>query len=132
MAPRLASQAMGLPSKSTTTWEAYAAGSGDTSRAQQLGTSPVTLSRRGYTLDREGNLTRRGRCVVASGAVSEAAEEPRARELTREEGRRLLDERARRFLGVSGDEFRRRYKAGELDPDDDHVLGVALLLPLAD
>jgi len=70
--------------------------------------------------------------VVASGAVSEAAEEPRARELTREEGRRLLDERARRFLGVSGDEFRRRYKAGELDPDDDHVLGVALLLPLAD
>jgi hypothetical protein len=56
MAPRLASQAMGLPSKSTTTWEAYAAGSGDTSWAQQLGTSSVTLSRRGYTLDREGTL----------------------------------------------------------------------------
>ena len=69
---------------------------------------------------------------MATGAVSEAADEPRARELTREEGRRLLDERARRFLGMSGDEFRRRYEAGELDPDDDHVLGVALLLPLAD
>jgi hypothetical protein len=69
---------------------------------------------------------------MATGAVSEAAEEPRARELTREEGRRLLDERARRFLGMSGEEFRRRYEAGELDPDNDHVLGVALLLPLAD
>jgi hypothetical protein len=69
---------------------------------------------------------------MATGAISEAAEEPRARELTQEEGRRLLDERARRFLGMSGEEFRRRYEAGELDPDDDHVLGVALLLPLAD
>jgi hypothetical protein len=27
---------------------------------------------------------------------------------------------------MSGDEFRRRYAAGELEPDDDHVLGVAL------
>jgi hypothetical protein len=69
---------------------------------------------------------------MATGAISEATEEPRARELTRDEGRRLLDERARRFLGMSGEDFRRRYEAGELDPDDDHVLGVALLLPLAD
>jgi hypothetical protein len=69
---------------------------------------------------------------MARSAVPEAADEPRARELTREEGRRLLDERARRFLGMSGEEFRRRYEAGELDPDNDHVLGVALLLPLAD
>ncbi len=73
-----------------------------------------------------------GRCEMATGAVTDAADEPRARELTREEGQRLLDQRARRFLGISGDEFRRRYGAGELDPDDDHVLGVALLLPLAD
>lgn len=69
---------------------------------------------------------------MATGAISEAAEEPHARELTQEEGRRLLDERAHRFLGMSGEEFRRRYKAGELDPDNDHVLGLALLLPLAD
>jgi hypothetical protein len=75
---------------------------------------------------------RRGEMEMATGATTDAAEEPRARELTREEGRRLLDERARRFLHMSGAEFRRRYAAGELDPDDDHVLGVALLLPLAD
>jgi hypothetical protein len=69
---------------------------------------------------------------MARAAVSEAADEPRPRELTREQGRRLVDQRARRFLGISGKEFRRRYEAGELDPDNDHVLGVALLLPLAE
>jgi hypothetical protein len=69
---------------------------------------------------------------MVTRAATDAAEEPRPRELTREQGRRLLDERARRFLRMSGEEFRRRYRAGELDPDDDHVLGVALLLPLAD
>lgn len=56
--------------------------------------------------------------------------EPQARELTADEGRALLDERARRFLGMGGDEFVRRYEAGELDPDDDDVARVALLIPL--
>jgi hypothetical protein len=73
-----------------------------------------------------------GGAEMATRAVVEAADEPRPRELSREEGQRLLDERARRFLGMSGEEFRRRYEADELDPDDDHVLGVALLLPLGE
>lgn len=57
-----------------------------------------------------------------------------ARELTREEGRALLDEHAREFLGISGAEFMRRWDAGEIDltgPDHDEVLGVSLLLPFA-
>jgi len=91
----------------------------------------VTTSEATSTLDREACLTARG-WKMATGAITDAADEPRARELTREEGQRLLDQRARRFLHMSGEEFRRRYAAGELDPDDDHVLGVALLLPLAD
>ena len=66
---------------------------------------------------------------MATRVVTEAAEEPRPRELTPEEGKRLFDERARRFLGMSGKEFVRRYNAGELDADDDNVLRVALLLP---
>jgi hypothetical protein len=69
---------------------------------------------------------------MAKRAATDAADEPRPRELTREEGRRLIDQRARRFLGISGKEFRRRYELGELDPDNDHVLGVAMLLPLAE
>jgi hypothetical protein len=63
--------------------------------------------------------------------VPDAPDEPRARQITVEEGRALLDDRARRFLGMSGDEFRRRWEAGELDPDDDRVIGLAMLLPLA-
>jgi hypothetical protein len=49
--------------------------------------------------------------------------------LSREQGQELLDQRARQFLGMSGEEFRRRYEAGELDPDNDNVLRVAMLLP---
>jgi len=49
-----------------------------------------------------------------------------------EEGRAIIDERAKRFLRMSGEEFRRRYQAGELDETDDRVLRVALLLPLGD
>lgn len=56
--------------------------------------------------------------------------DPHPRELSREEARELIDERARRFLGLSGDEFTERYERGELDPDDDKVMRVAMLLPL--
>lgn len=56
---------------------------------------------------------------------------PSARELTAEQGRQLIDDRARRFLSMSGEDFCRLWDAGELDQDDDDVLHVALLLPLA-
>jgi hypothetical protein len=67
--------------------------------------------------------------AIPTQVIQEAAEEPGPRQLTREEGQRLFDERARRFLGMSGREFKRRYEAGELDPNDDNVLRLALLLP---
>lgn len=56
-------------------------------------------------------------------------------ELSREEGRYLLDRQARRYLGISGDEFIRRYDAGEYgDPDDRSknppaVMRLVMLLP---
>lgn len=37
------------------------------------------------------------------------------RELTREQILELIDERARYLLGISGEEFMRRYRAGELE-----------------
>jgi hypothetical protein len=56
--------------------------------------------------------------------------EPQPKELSAEEGRQLFDQRARQFLGMSGEEFVRRYDAGELDPDaDDDVCRMAMLLP---
>jgi hypothetical protein len=54
------------------------------------------------------------------------------RELTRDEGRALLDRQAQRVLGISGEEFLRRYKAGEYaDTDTPAVARVALLVHLA-
>lgn len=68
--------------------------------------------------------------TMTAGAVREAPQEPEPKFVTPEEGRLLIDSRARSFLGMSGEEFRRRYEAGELDPEDDNVLRVAMLLPL--
>jgi hypothetical protein len=57
------------------------------------------------------------------------------RELSREEGRRLFDRQARRYLGISGEEFLERWDAGEYgDPDDrtknpPGVMQLAMLLP---
>lgn len=53
-------------------------------------------------------------------------------ELTPEEGRAIFDEAARRRLGMSGDEFIRRWEAGEFDegPERLDVMHVAMLLPL--
>lgn len=41
--------------------------------------------------------------------------EPEIHVLTREQVLALIDERARYYLGISGDEFMRRYYAGELE-----------------
>lgn len=51
--------------------------------------------------------------------------------MTREEGERLLDRQAMKFLGMSGMEFARRYRAGEIEnPHRLEVARVAILLPL--
>lgn len=51
-------------------------------------------------------------------------------ELDADEGRALLDRQARRYLGMSGDEFVRAWERGELDPDASaDVARVAMLLP---
>lgn len=50
------------------------------------------------------------------------------RELTSEQGQQLLDDNARQYLGISGEEFRTRWEAGEIDADDEPDV---MLLPLA-
>ncbi len=54
-------------------------------------------------------------------------------EVTREEGRAVLDRQARRYLGMSGEEFARAWDEGRFDRDADRpeVMRVAMLLPLA-
>jgi hypothetical protein len=53
------------------------------------------------------------------------------RELGPEEWAQLVDEKARKLLGMSGEEFERRLNAGEVGIDDSpEVTRVAMMLPL--
>ncbi len=50
--------------------------------------------------------------------------------LTPEEGRKLLNRQARRYLGMSGKDFVRKWEAKEFDePDRPEIMQVAFLLP---
>ena len=56
---------------------------------------------------------------------------PPLEELSPEEARRFFDRQVRRSLRMSGDEFARRWEAGEIDePDRPEVQLLALLLAL--
>jgi hypothetical protein len=57
--------------------------------------------------------------------------EPGIVELTREESREMLDERTRRELGMTLEEFEAAYDAGTLDRDRSDVIGLIMLLPFA-
>ncbi len=51
-------------------------------------------------------------------------------ELDAREGRELIDRQARRYLGMSGEDFVRAWERGELDPDHDPgVARVSMLIP---
>ena len=43
----------------------------------------------------------------------------------------MLDRQARKLLGMSGEEFARRYRAGDLDHDEKHseIVRLSMLLP---
>lgn len=66
-------------------------------------------------------------------STAKAEKLPPIRELSPEEGQALFDRQARRYVGMSGDEFRRAWESGVFDDDPDRpeVMRVAMLLPLA-
>lgn len=55
-----------------------------------------------------------------------------APEYSEEEGRVIFDEAARRLLGMSGEDFLRRWDAGKFadDPDRPEVIEIAMMIPL--
>ncbi len=57
--------------------------------------------------------------------------EPGVIELTRDEGRAMLDQRVRRVLGISLGDFEAAYDVGTLDMSRSDVIGLVLLLPFA-
>lgn len=52
--------------------------------------------------------------------------------ISREEGKELLDPQARNYLNMSGEEFARRYHAGELDYEQSEVIRVSYALSFAE
>lgn len=58
---------------------------------------------------------------------------PGVRYVSADEGQAILNRQAEKYLGMTGDEFVRRYRAGEIeDADRTDVIRVALLIPLAE
>lgn len=63
---------------------------------------------------------------------SEEFDESRVVSLTREEMDILLDEQAREYLGMSGEEFVQRWETGDFeDPDSYEVFLVGMFVPVA-
>lgn len=59
--------------------------------------------------------------------------DPGFKYISREEGIQFLDALAREYLGMSGEEFVRRYHAGEIeDPNRAEVTRVAMAIPFAE
>jgi hypothetical protein len=53
--------------------------------------------------------------------------------ISRDEGKKLVDRQARKFLNMSGEGFARDYRAGKIkDPHRLAVARVAILLPLVE
>lgn len=62
--------------------------------------------------------------------VVSPAPNPYVDEIDEIEGKALVDRQARKYLGMSGEEFIARYAAGDIpDPDRSDVIRVAMLLP---
>jgi hypothetical protein len=71
---------------------------------------------------------------VASNRMAVVANNPTPHSVSDEEGFALLDERARELLGISADEFLRRWDAGEYagrEHSRGAVAKLAMLIPLA-
>jgi len=67
-------------------------------------------------------------------AVTKEQTESQIQWLTDEEARAIFDEEARRVMGMSGEEFIRRWDAGEYDAiaddgDHPHIMHLAMLIP---
>jgi len=56
---------------------------------------------------------------------------PEIREVSREEARAYFDRQVQRLLGISGDEFLRRWREGRLTEHTPEVRCALMLLPLA-
>ena len=73
----------------------------------------------------------RARPDAGKGGTMSIAQDVEAKPMSHEEAHELLDRQARRYLGMSADEFIAAWSAGEFasNPDRPEVMRVAALLP---
>lgn len=71
--------------------------------------------------------------IAPAGPATTVPSFPPVREASAEEGAAMLDRRARCYLGISGEEFLRRWTCGDYaaDPDAPGVMEVAAMLLFA-
>jgi hypothetical protein len=68
--------------------------------------------------------------AVQRSADHDPADDIRIIEITREEGLAMFERQARERLGMSGEEFLRKWDAGEIDdPDRNDVTMLVMLVP---
>ena len=111
-----------------------------TRRPQQGGRSAGTVADRSIQPPSNGQLRPRGKRGVPHSALLEEGREAgkvvtapvAVRRMTKAQARKLFDETADSYLHMSGEEFLRRWDAGQYpDPDaDTRVMNVAMLIPL--
>lgn len=77
------------------------------------------------------SIVKANSAIISHGNSSRIGERAgRFLTLTNKGGRNLFDRQARKYLGISGEEFRRRYQAGDLSQfDDSDVIRITLLMP---
>lgn len=85
----------------------------------------------GGMCDHPGMATKRQVHEAGAGAPREVFEVDgvRIEETTPEEWQAMLEAIAQRDLGMTLAEFERAYQAGELDPCESRVAGLAILMP---
>ena len=67
------------------------------------------------------------------GSRPETYRPPQPKWITKEEGVELLDRQARKYLGMSGPEFRKKFRSGELTyHDHPDVVRVAMLISFSE
>jgi hypothetical protein len=76
--------------------------------------------------------SRHERRPIERAKMAVAIPNPEIHQLSQEEGFDLLDRQAMDTLGIDGDEFRRRWEAGEYgaEPDRPEIIRLVMLLPL--
>ena len=77
-------------------------------------------------------INRRARRVAHSGRFR-PVRKTQPKYITRGEGERLLDRQARKYLKMSGPEFKRTYRSGEITSSDHpDVTRVSFLIPMSE